>query len=674
MKVALPWLLAVSMIAATTRGAAAQTSPAGNIPTGLPSHLVVGLTNGAGDTWMKTSGVPWDSRYQYLTKGWSNNWGWGQRDGWYALNYMQESASYGLIPTLTFYQMNDEPGGGEAQFAAKLQNAGTMNDYFTDVKILMQRAKDFGKPVIIHVEPDGFGFLEQQTSDNPNAYAAIAASGVAELAGLPNTVAGWGLAFLQLRKAVGASNVILAVHVSSWASGVEFATHSVTDPLQPIVTKVNAFLQPMGLGANQTGATYDLLAGDPLDRDADYYRLTQGSNPWWDASDAASISSASFNRYAEWLRLWNQTAGKRWMLWQIPVGNSNHSNVYNNGNSREGYKDNRAEYFFGGGKAHAQKFADAGVVALLFGGGAAGMSGYTNDTYTDGQLFLKSRVGSFYSSGGLALSGGSGTTTPPPAPTFTSAATANPTAAAPGATVAITVSLTDTGAALTNGVVNLEVHDASNATVAQQSWTAQSFAAAGTKSLTYSWTAPATTGAYTFAVGVYGANATPQYHWNAGAGGITIATVASDPAQYSFEAGAQGWASSGGMISAVAATTAQHYAGTKALQLSFTGTSGQTQAVKVANTQSLKGKTVSFKIFIPAGSKVSWIQPYVLQGASGNWAWTGNYQPMSALKAGAWNVVTVQVPANAAALAEVGVQFATSAAWTGKAYVDAVSW
>ena len=71
----------------------------------------------------------------------------------------------------------------------------------------------------------------------------------------------------------------------------------------------------------------------------------------------------SFNRYAEWLRLWNHKSSKRWVLWQIPLGNSNHRNVANNGSARAGYKDNRPEYFFGNGTAHLAKFADAGVIA-----------------------------------------------------------------------------------------------------------------------------------------------------------------------------------------------------------------------------------------------------------------------------------------------------------------------
>jgi hypothetical protein len=191
----------------------------------------------------------------------------------------------------------------------------------------------------------------------------------------------------------------------------------VTDALGPEVTKVYNFLKPLGLAANQTGQTYDVLVGDPLDRDADFYRVTQGQDRWWNASDSASISSKSFNRYAEWLRLWNVASNKRWVLWQIPVGNSNHLNIHNSGGARQGYKDNRPEYFFGtGNNAHLEKFANAGVIAMLFGRGATGQSTHTNDTYTDGKLFMQSRAGAFLKAGGLPFGSGGGTTTPPADP------------------------------------------------------------------------------------------------------------------------------------------------------------------------------------------------------------------------------------------------------------------
>lgn len=143
--------------------------------------------------------------------------------------------------------------------------------------------------------------------------------------------------------------------------------------------------------------------GDPLDRDSDYYRITQNQDRWWPADDDAPIDTKSFNRYAEWLRLWNQKAAKRWVLWQIPLGNSNHLNVANTGGPREGYKDNRAEYFFALVTAHLRKFADAGTIALLFGPGAGGQAYHTNDVYTDGQLFMQSRAGAFLNGGGLSI-------------------------------------------------------------------------------------------------------------------------------------------------------------------------------------------------------------------------------------------------------------------------------
>jgi len=45
------------------------------------------------------------------------------------------------------------------------------------------------------------------------------------------------------------------------------------------------------------------------------------------------------------------------------------------------------------------------------------------------------------------------------------------------------------------------------------------------------------------------------------------------------------------------------------------------------------------------------------------------------LTAGAWNTITVTVPANAVTpLYQLGVQFSTNAAWTGTCYIDSMSW
>jgi len=381
------------------------TAAYGVVPNGLPGRLAVGLVSDPDDTWMVDSGARWDMRYHYFTKGWRDNWGWdATNSGQWGLGYLRECDAQGFLPVVQYYCMNGYSSYDEGAFHATTGSAATMAAYFGDFKVLMQRCKDFGKPVLVLLEGDGYAYMEIQSGNNPEAYSAVAATGLAELQGLPDTVAGWGLAFLQLRKAVGATNVVLGMHISAWTTSKDLSYVSVTDPLQPEVDKAYAFLSKLGLAANMTGETYDLLVGDPLDRDSDFYRITRGQDRWWDAADEAPIASKSFNRYAEWLRLWNQTARKRWVLWQIPLGNANHLNVNNTGQDRGGYRDNRPEYFFGsGGDAHRRRFADAGVLALLFGAGAQYQSMYHNDTYTDGQLFMQSRAGAFLNGGGLPI-------------------------------------------------------------------------------------------------------------------------------------------------------------------------------------------------------------------------------------------------------------------------------
>ncbi len=687
-------------------GASAQ----GAIPSGLPARVMVGLFEDTGQSWMKNSGVRWDARYRYLTKGWVNNWGYGTADGSFALNYFQESSAQGFVPAVQYYQLFAEAGGGESATLQKVQNASTMRSYFGDFKLLMQRAKDFGKPVLVLLEADAFGFLQQQASGNANASAAIASTGMSELASLPNTVSGFGLAFLQLRKAVGASNVVLGIHISAWASGKDIAAYSVTDPLGPEVDKVYAFLAPFGLASNVTGQTFDVLVGDPLDRDADFYRLTQNSDRWWDASDSAPIASKSFNRYAEWLRLWNVKAQRRWVLWQIPLGNSSSKNVYNNGGPGEGYKDNRPEYFFASGTAHIEKFANSGVIALLFGAGAGGQSSYTNDQYADGQLFMKSRAGAIVNAGGVALAGGS-------TPTPTCVAVAGSGSGLSGDYFSGTphttklLSRTDAGVDFQWGTAAPAVGvPADNFSVRWTGQVSPRYSGVTTfytssddgvrlwvngQQLINNWTNHGTTensGTITLTAGqrydikleYYDATggATARLLWSSScetkaavpASQLYPATTAAgDSAAYNFESSAQGWTSSGSAISSVARSTDRAFAGAASLKVTFAAASGDGYA-KVLSPAVPAGATLTFRVWIPSGTSLSAVQPYVLQGAAGGWAWTGSWRTASSLQAGAWNSITLAVPANAAALAEPGVVFSSNAsASTTSAYVDSVS-
>ena len=383
----------------------------GAIPPGLPARQTVGLFEDTGATWMKNSGVRGTCATATSPRAGSTTGAAAPTTAPGASATCTSATASGFLPAVQYYQLFGEPGGGESRALAKVQNATTMKGYFGDFKLLMQRAKDFGKPVLVLLEADGFGFLEQQTGSNPNAYAAVAGTGLPELAGLPNTVAGWGLAFLQLRKAVGASNALLGIHISGWASGKDIAYGS-TSPIRcgPRWTRSTASSRRSAWPPTSPAQTYDVLVGDPLDRDSDYYRLVQGQNRWWDASDSASISSQSFNRYAEWLRLWNLKAAKRWVLWQIPLGNSNHKNVWNNGGAARGLQGQPPRVLLR--QRHARTWRSSRTPAssrCCSARARAGRARTRTTTTRDGQLFMKSRAGAFLNAGGVPLATGGAT-------------------------------------------------------------------------------------------------------------------------------------------------------------------------------------------------------------------------------------------------------------------------
>lgn len=174
--------------------------------------------------------------------------------------------------------------------------------------------------------------------------------------------------------------------------------------------------------------------------------------------------------------------------------------------------------------------------------------------------------------------------------------------------------------------------------------------------------------------GVWDGNVCKPPYSASGCGGKTT-TSPSGNAKYDFEGSAQAWTHSGsGLIGSISASTARASSGSSSLAIALTGGTG-TRSVSVSDgALPTAGKTVSLRLWIPSGSKISWVQPYVKEGAAGNWRWTATTTTASQLTPGAWNTLTVTVPPDAAAVASIGVQIGVSSSWTGTAYLDAVTW
>jgi hypothetical protein len=164
----------------------------------------------------------------------------------------------------------------------------------------------------------------------------------------------------------------------------------------------------------------------------------------------------------------------------------------------------------------------------------------------------------------------------------------------------------------------------------------------------------------------------------AGTGGAGTGGTAQDNAKFNFEASgsAQPWAAATNTpaFASIVRSTAQHYAGQASLAASIAAPGGNTYQVAAAPSSAIPaGATITFHLFVPAGSTIDWVQPYVQEGAP-NFVWTGAYTLAAGLTAGAWNTITLKVPTSSAAISWIGTQFNVTATWTGTVYLDAINW
>ncbi len=391
---------------------AASGGSQGRVPNGLPSTFFIGLAAqpGSNQDWVKSSGVPWAVCYQYISSGvlpsqsWVTTWGTD-----FAYNYATASHSAGCIPEFTYYQMVPTIGAEGASAEQKaLNNAAIMADYYKDFTALMQQLHRYGAAALVHVEPDMFGFLETLNGNPALLSASVASSGDPDVAGYPNTVAGFGQALLHLRD-LYAPNVIMAAHVSTWLWDLS------TDPslnVAQIAKNDAAFMTGLG--------DWDLFFTDITDRDAAYYQFVKGDGGahWWDATNQ---KYPNFNRLNAWADAFTTSAQKRLVIWQIPIGNTL-MDTCNNTNFH--YQDNREQYWLQNypNNQAIGALAQSGVIGLLFGAGNSGTTqnydaagdgitnpaplngntGVSNVSDDDGGLFRRN-VGNYYGSGATQL-------------------------------------------------------------------------------------------------------------------------------------------------------------------------------------------------------------------------------------------------------------------------------
>jgi hypothetical protein len=112
------------------------------------------------------------------------------------------------------------------------------------------------------------------------------------------------------------------------------------------------------------------------------------------------------------------------------------------------------------------------------------------------------------------------------APDFNTSASASPASLSPGGATTITATVANTGGALSNSIVDVEIYNSSGTQIAQTYWSGQGFSANQTRNFTWNWTAPSNlaAGTYSIAVGVFDSTWGTNYEWNGQAGTLTISS------------------------------------------------------------------------------------------------------------------------------------------------------
>jgi hypothetical protein len=379
-------VVVASLLAAGLAGAESASAALAPLPRGWPSPRVeLGLTDQPGGAASLRAAAPLRFRYQYLAGGVNTGSGWSTWNpaGTFVTRYVRESRAAGVLPVFTYYMLlQSRPGGGDEAEAdlRNLRTRATMRAYFRDLALFLRRAAAFrSTPIVLHVEPDLWGYVQQRARRNRAASipAAVSSTGLRSLRGLPNNAAGLARAVVRLRDRL-APNVLLGYHVSVWGTKIDIA---LSDPppgeIDRLAIRAATFRRSLG-------ARFDLAFAEFDDRDSGFNEqvLRDRGASWWNAAD--------FARHVRFLRGFAEAARTRVVLWQIPLGNTGLPDTWRR------YRDNRVQWLLDDapGYGHLRAYAAAGVIAFLFGGGADG----TTTARSDGGYFF-ARARAYYRAG-----------------------------------------------------------------------------------------------------------------------------------------------------------------------------------------------------------------------------------------------------------------------------------
>ncbi len=361
-----------------------------------PETLDIGMSNNAEIGY--NTAAQTGNRYlnQYLSGGVTGSgWATWNSNGDFAYYYIRDISQRDMVPVLTYYNIlqsspaNQQNDSEQDRVRQNLASRSIMTSYWDDVALFFAKAAQFpNATVVVHVEPDMWGFMHKMTSgDDASQYphtVYVGGTGIDALAGLPDTPQGYAQAWFALRTAAQADHVQIAYHHSRWGTDSDYAYSN------PDNATLLSYANRSAQFYNSLGQEFDLTFAEVRDRDAGFYQFIYGDQgaAWWNETDYSN-QITYFGRF-------NERTGQNIMLWQVPFGNTVKSEV---NNSWERYQDNAVQTLIGESDYTTLKaYREAGLIGIIFGGGAFGVT----QPYTDGGYYYE-QLARYYSNGALAL-------------------------------------------------------------------------------------------------------------------------------------------------------------------------------------------------------------------------------------------------------------------------------
>ena len=313
----------------------------------------MGLGAGNAFSTISAQGLKPDIYDAYLVGVGAGSWPtWNTPAGSFITDTAVQATAIGAVPMFTLYQMASNGDGNISQINA----AAFMSGYWSQARLMFQVIGSYGKPVLVNLEPDFWGYVEQQAPGGDPTQLAAYVSAEPECASLPNNAVGIAGCLLALGRKY-APNAKIGFPPSLWSG-----------------TAASVAQYMVKLGANQA----DFIVAQTSDRDAGCMEVAvpptecsgRGAGPfYWDETNQTTPN------YTQSLQNWSTVRGVMSNLpilyWQTPMGVPSTTP----GGTNQHYRDNHVHYML----THATQFTAIGVFAIVFSSGASSQTTISTD-------------------------------------------------------------------------------------------------------------------------------------------------------------------------------------------------------------------------------------------------------------------------------------------------------